>query len=101
MGARVVFRCDHEGCDVTYALDSAESAPLAEANVPLDLSPVVRFLTDDPARGGRGWEFALNQVSPLTLLVHKCFCPEHGVDLKAMPEYKPDAAAKQHARRRP
>ena len=54
MGARVVFRCDHEGCDVTYALDSAESAPLAEANVPLDLSPVVRFLTDDPARGGRG-----------------------------------------------
>jgi len=107
MSARVVFSCDHPGCIVAFTMDSAhEHKPGcgadgcgAEANVPLDLHPVVRFLTDDPSRGGKGWEFALDKMGAL-LLVHKCFCPAHGEDIKALPNYKPDTVAKQHARRR-
>jgi len=118
MGTQVVFHCDHEGCDATYTLDSAyehvcegeghKCDDSRTSNVPLDLSPVVRFLTDDPARSGRGWEFAINRMPPTPnarpgvpglLLFHKCFCPKHGDDLQAMPQYKPDAVAKKHARR--
>ena len=107
MGAQVVFRCDHEGCEVTFTLDSEgeHECGKSDRDVPLDLSPVVRFLTDDPKRGGKGWEFALVRLPPTPrgmpalMLVKKCFCSEHGDDLKTMPEYKPDAAAQRHARR--
>lgn len=116
MGARVAFHCDHEGCDVAFTMDSAhEHAPGcgadgcgAEVNVPIDLDPVVRFLTDEPVRGGKGWSFAINRlpvppharpgVSGL-LIVDKCFCPKHADDIKTIPQYKPDAVARQHARR--
>jgi hypothetical protein len=110
VSAKVVFRCDHDGCDVTFALDTVHhhcNDPTCKVvdSVPVDLAPVIRFLTDDPARGGKGWEFALDQTSvrpgvPDLLLVRKCFCPKHGDDIKAMPKYKPDGVAKQHARRR-
>jgi hypothetical protein len=100
MGIQVTFHCDHEGCMAFYAVDPPD-------RVPIDLSPVVRYLTDDPVRGGRGWEIAVGRMPPPVdavnriplLLVHKCFCPVHGDDLQAMPEYLPDTVAKQHARR--
>ena len=88
MSARVVFTCDHIGCCATFTLDSAhEHKPGcgvdecgAEPNVPLNLAPVVTFLTDDPERGGKGWDFALNKTPKGILLFYKSFCPAHGED---------------------
>jgi hypothetical protein len=102
MSIKVVFACDHDGCKTVFTLDTAALHDSGDHVVPIDLAPVVRFLTDDPSRGGRGWEFAVNKkTSPQgsILLFHKCFCPEHAGDLKTLPEYKPDTLAQKHARR--
>ena len=104
MSAKIIFSCDHFGCSATYTLDSGQHECTGEHtcggdSVPLDLAHVVRFLTDDPERGGKKWEIALNQLPDGLLLVHKLFCPEHGADIQTMPGYKPDAMAKKHKRR--
>jgi hypothetical protein len=95
MGTQIIFCCDHINCDASFHLDSTSEDP--GTLVPLNLGPVVHFLTDDPPRGP-GWEFALDKMGDL-LIVRKLFCPEHGDDIKLMPEYMPDAVAVKHARR--
>lgn len=49
MGVQVIFRCDHEGCASTFACDSAAAHDCdnraLDTNVPVDLGPVVRFLS--------------------------------------------------------
>jgi hypothetical protein len=112
MGIKVVFQCDHEGCEVTYTLDTShvcgnECDGTANGDVPITLEPVVRYLTDDVARGGHGWEVAADRHPPPPgvkgagplLLLRKCFCAEHADDVKSMPGYEPDDVARRHARR--
>ena len=94
MGVRVFFVCNHEGCERFYTLDSAlphtcddprcQGAILGDQPVPLDLRPLVHFLTDHGEDGGGGWEILLFEAPGSSFLFEKVFCPEHGADIKAI-----------------
>lgn len=104
MSAKITFTCDHEGCTVEFISDTAATHQCGTCpeehpqEVPVDLSPVLRFLTDQDAPGG-GWEFALDKMPDGLLLFAKCFCPEHRGDIKQMGEYVPDKLARKRQRK--
>lgn len=92
---KVIFSCDHEGCEVTHTLDTTADHVCGinnlEENVPIDLSPVVNFLMEV-----RGWDFMMVRLPDVAggptikelLLFEKCFCPEHKVDAATLGEYR-------------
>jgi hypothetical protein len=109
MGVKVVFSCDHADCTAEYTIDTSAkhrhggglitSIGQVDTDMPLNLSPVVRFLTDPDPRGGGGWGIALDRMPDGLMLIRKCFCPKHEVDLKTMSEYVPDGLAKERQRK--
>jgi hypothetical protein len=100
VSARVVFGCDHVGCDEAYVLDTKhhhcnDPACGAVDTIPVELAPVIAFLTE-----AKGWRFALDQQSDGLLLFAKCFCPAHAEDVKTLAGYAKDELAERRARRK-
>jgi len=99
MSAKITFTCDHENCTVAFTSDTAATHQCGACpeehpqEVPVDLSPILRFLTDQRTANG-GWEFALDKMPDGLLLFVKCFCPEHRDDIKSMVHYEPDKLAR-------
>ena len=46
MTAKIVFKCDHSGCESAYTIDTSNDAHAHSWTFPIDLAPVIRYLTD-------------------------------------------------------
>jgi len=104
MSAKITFTCDHENCTAEFTSDTASTHQCGACpeehpqEVPIDLSPILRFLTDPRAPDG-GWEFALDKLPDGLLLFVKCFCPAHRDDIKQLGEYMPDKLAQKRQKK--